>query len=308
MNLLDLHCDTALELYLRKQPFKSGSLHVSLDKAFPYETYIQTMAYWCDTFLSDEDAYARFPLVHDHLTEELKTNGVTLIHDLVSLNDTQTDTKRGALLAVEDARLLAGDLSRLDELYARGVRFLTLTWGGESCIGGAHDTDKPLTEFGRKVVERCFALGIIPDVSHASRRVTAEVIEMAKNAHKPIVATHSNSFAVYAHTRNLTDKEFIDILETGGVVGVSLCTYHLTDGACAVSDVVRHIKHYLSLGGENALCLGCDFDGIDTTPDGIPDLSALPVLYGALLSEGISEKTVKKIFFENAFGFIAANI
>lgn len=308
MNLFDLHCDTALELYLQEQPFKNGSLHVSLDKASPYETYIQTMAYWSASSLSDEDAYARFLLVHDHLTEELKTNGVTLIRDLTSLTDAQTGAKRGAILSVEDARLLAGDLSRLDELYARGVRFLTLTWGGESCIGGAHDTDKPLTAFGHKVVERCFELGIIPDVSHASRRVTAEVIEMAKGAHKPVVATHSNSFTVYTHTRNLTDEEFVAIAETGGVVGVSLCTYHLADGACAVSDVIRHIRHYLSLGGENALCLGCDFDGIDTTPDGIRDLSSLPVLYGALLAQGLPEKTVQKIFFENAFGFTAANI
>ncbi len=308
MNLFDLHCDTALELYLQKQPLKDGSLHVSLDKAREYETYIQTMACWCDCSLSDEDAYAQFLTVTDHLKDELNANGIPLIRDKASLSAVREKSNRGVILAVEDARLLSGKISRLDTLYARGVRFLTLTWGGESSIGGAHDTEKPLTPFGREVVERCFEIGIIPDVSHASRRVTAEVIKMAKSVGRPVLATHSNAFAVHEHTRNLTDAEFSAIAETGGVVGVSLCTYHLSHGSCGISDVVRHIKHYLSIGGENALCLGCDFDGIETTPDGIPDLSALPALYNALRNAGVSEETAQKIFFENAYGFTAANI
>lgn len=305
MKLFDLHCDTALELYLQKQPLKNGSLHVSLDKAAAFDSYIQTMAIWSDASLADEQAYTQFLKAAANLKEELEKNDILLIENGTSLH---RKPGRSAILAVEDARILNGDLTRLAQLHRFGVRFLTLTWSGETCIGGSHDTDAPLTNFGRAVVSACFDIGIVPDLSHASRRVTAEVIAMAKSAGKPVIATHSNSFSVHAHTRNLTDAEFCAIAETGGIVGISLCRPHLSDGKCAIPDVIRHIKHFLSLGGENTLCLGCDFDGIDTPPDGIESIADLPALYGAMLDAGISEEITQKIFFENAYGFAAANI
>ncbi|MBQ8747080.1 MAG: membrane dipeptidase [Clostridia bacterium] len=305
MNLFDLHCDTALELYLQNQPLKDNTLHVSLGKSAPFDSYIQTMAVWSDRSLSNEDAYRQFLKTASRLKDELKANEIPLIRQGTSLRQKPA---RGVILAVEDARILNSDLARLDYLYRLGVRFLTLMWGGTTCIGGSHDTDAPLTDFGRTVVETCFEIGIVPDVSHASRQVTAEVIAMAKQARRPIIATHSNAFAVHPHSRNLTDEEFSAIVESGGIVGISLCRPHLTDGDCTIADVIRHIKHYLHLGGEDALCLGCDFDGIDTPPDGIADLSDLPALYRAMLDSGISEEITQKIFFENAYGFTAANI
>lgn len=305
MKLFDLHCDTALELYLQKQPLKNGSLHVSLDKAAAFDPYIQTMAIWSDASLTDEQAYTQFLKAAVHLKEELAKNDILLIENCTSLHRKHS---RSAILAVEDARILNGDLTRLEQLHRSGVRFLTLTWSGETCIGGSHDTVAPLTDFGRAVVSACFDIGIVPDLSHASRCVTAEVIAMAKNAGKPVIATHSNSFSIHAHTRNLTDAEFCAIAETGGVIGISLCRPHLSDGKCAISDVIRHIKHFLSLGGENTLCLGCDFDGIDTPPDGIASIADLPKLYGGMIDAGISEEITQKIFFENAYGFATANI
>ncbi len=308
MNLFDLHCDTALELYLQNQPLKDGSLHVSLDKARMYDTYIQTMACWSDKSLSDNDAYTQFLLVTDRLRDELAENHIPLIRDKSDLADVRHKQRRGVILAVEDARLLAGDLSRIQSLHDRGVRFMTLLWSGETCIGGAHDTGAPLTDFGRTVVETCFHCGIVPDLSHASRRVTEEVLTMAKAAHKPAVATHSNAFAVHAHTRNLTDSEFRAVAACGGIVGISLYPPHLTDGACAISDVIRHVKHFLSVGGEDTLALGCDFDGIEITPDSLSNLSCMGLLYEELCRSGISERVADKIFFENAYGFTAANI
>ncbi len=302
--LFDLHCDTASLLFDQKLSLAANGLHISLDKAAPFETYIQTMAVWSDHRLSDEAAWKRFFGIQSYLKEQLTLCGVPLY-----LSGQQvSEASRGAILAVEDARILAGQLSRLDTLYDCGVRFLTLTWSGETCIGGSHDTDAPLTDFGRAVVNRCFEIGIVPDVSHASRRVTAEVLAMAADAHRPVMATHSNAFACRQHTRNLTDAEFRAVVESGGVVGISLAPEHLSDGVCGIQNVVSHVQHYLALGGENALCLGCDFDGIDSTPDGLSDLSYLPSLADALSDSGVSDTVIHRIFFENAYGFAVKNI
>jgi membrane dipeptidase len=162
--------------------------------------------------------------------------------------------KAAAFLAVEDARLLDGDLSRLDILHSRGIRYLTLTWGGKSCIGGAHDTDLGLTEFGRTVVEKCFELSIFADISHGSEALADEVISLAYQCNKPIIASHSNSFSAYPHTRNLRDRHFEDIKALGGIVGISLCRSHLGDNvneSITPLHVIRHIDRYMELGGED---------------------------------------------------------
>ena len=308
LNLFDLHCDTATELYMQNQPLASNRLHVSLDKVAAFDTYIQTMAIWSDCRLPDEEAWLRFLQVETRLSEEIVRNGIPRLMSQGDMETALAAGRRGVILAVEDARILNGHIDRLELLHAFGVRFLTLTWAGETCIGGSHDTDAPLTPFGRKVVKRCFEIGIVPDVSHASRRVTAEVLDMAADAYRPVIATHSNACSVHRHTRNLTDDEFRQIASSGGVVGISLAPQHLTDGHCGIGDVVAHIRHYLSLGGEEHLCLGCDFDGIETTPDGLSDLSCLPALAEALSDAGLSDTAIRKIFFENAYGFAAANI
>ncbi len=308
IDVFDLHCDTPLKLCTQKLSLSENPLHISLQKAAAFRKYIQVMAIWCDNTLSDSACWLQFLSAAAYLKKELQRTGTPLVTNGTALADGIRHKNRAALLAVEDARLLEGDLSRLSLLHALGVRFLTLTWSGVSAIGGAHDTDAPLTPFGRAVTERCFRLGIIPDISHASRSATAEVLTIAKVYGKPVIATHSNAFAVHPHTRNLTDGAFSAIAASGGLVGISLAPQHLADGACEIDDVVRHIRHYLEIGGENALCLGCDFDGIDETPTGLSDISHLPALRDALLSAGIPEITVRKIFFENAYGFAVRHI
>ena len=64
---------------------------------------------------------------------------------------------------------------------------------------------------------------------------------------------------------------------------------------------------YISLGGENAVVLGCDFDGITATPEGLGDISSLPRLYEAL-AERLGENTAKRVFSLNALDFIKRNI
>ena len=308
LDVFDLHCDTALKLCTQQLSLSENPLHISLQKAAAFRNYIQVMAIWCDNTLSDNACWLQFLSAAAYLKKELRRCSIPLITNGTALTDAVQRKTHAALLAVEDARLLEEDLLRLSLLCTLGVRFLTLTWSGISAIGGAHDTDEPLTPFGRAVTERCFQLGIIPDISHASRRTASDVLMIAGQYKKPVIATHSNAFSVHSHTRNLTDGEFSAIAESGGVVGISLAPQHLTDGPCGIDAVVRHIRHYLSLGGEDVLCLGCDFDGIEETPNGLSDISRLPALRDALLSAGIPEKTVRKIFFENAYGFAVTHI
>ena len=310
MNLFDLHCDTALRMYTAGQALGSGSCHVSLDRAAGYGHYAQVMAVFSPSTLDDEAAYRQFHHDADNLLREADAERARAM--LCRTSDdlhTAWDAGRAALfLAVEDARLLSGRLDRLDVLAARGVKFLTLNWSGTTCIGGAHNTSDGLTPFGREVVMRCFALGIVPDLSHASDAVTDEVIGMARAAGKPVIATHSNARSVRDHKRNLTDAQFCAIRDLGGIVGISLCREHLSaDGeVCDAAAVIRHIEHYLSLGGEKTVCFGCDLDGTDL-PDGFAGIGDLHKIADGLTERGHSDDLIADICFGNAVRFVEKN-
>ena len=141
--------------------------------------------------------------------------------------------------------------------------------------------------------------------------VNALIVEnnqLAKEYKKPIIASHSDSYSVCKHSRNLTDEDFKDIVSLGGIVGISLCPPHLaSDGKANLSDIIKHIEHYLSLGGENAVCMGCDLDGTDL-PHGINDISDLCKIEAELKRLGYPDDIIEKIFYKNAFEFIKKNI
>ncbi len=287
MKFFDLHCDTAYEMYIQNEGLIKNKLNISLERAGCLNEYRQVMALWCDKERSDEDCYQEFLKMHANF-----------------LHHSPVPASFGPFaFSLEDARLLCGDLARLDILRDMGVKFLIPMWKGESIIGGAFDTDAGLTEFGKSVIERCFKIGIIPDISHCSAESADEILSMAEKQGKVVIASHSCSYSVYPHRRNLRDEQFLRIKDLGGVVGLSLCAYHLTsdDMKCSSNDVLRHFEHYLSIGGENMTCFGADMDGAPM-PNDISGIESIPMLYEKLC-ERFGKKIAHKLAFQNASEF-----
>jgi membrane dipeptidase len=67
--------------------------------------------------------------------------------------------------------------------------------------------------------------------------------------------------------------------------------------------VVDHIERVLRIGGPGAAGLGTDFDGIEDPPDGLEDVSKLPVITEELLRRGHSEEEVRGVLGENFLRF-----
>lgn len=307
LSLFDTHCDTAYELFHRNESLQDNTCHISLHNAKEYEKYVQLFAIWSNRRKDDETCWQDFLAVAENFDRLIaKENGaIARVRNHRELQQALQNNQRAAVLAVEDARLLAGDIDRLQTLYDMGVRCMTLLWGGETCIGGSHDTQSGLTDFGKLVTKRCFELGIVPDISHASEQSTDNVIEIAQAYNKPFIATHSNSYSAYAHTRNLRDRHLKALMELGGTVGVSMCCIHLRDCCqknAAIEDVVRHIDRYMELGAQDHLCFGCDFDGTDL-PQGVTNVGDLYAVAEALSARGYSQELLDKIFWQNAYHF-----
>lgn len=63
--------------------------------------------------------------------------------------------------------------------------------------------------------------------------------------------------------------------------------------------VIDHIEHIVQLVGTDHVGLGSDFDGINSAPQGLDDVTDYPRITEALLEQGYSSQDVKKILGEN---------
>ena len=134
------------------------------------------------------------------------------------------------------------------------------------------------------------------------------MLEIAAKHQKPVVATHSASYTVNPHTRNLRDTQFEAVKKGGGLVGLCLYHAHLSNrGEADISDVIAHIEHYFSLGGEDTVAFGSDFDGADL-PTGISHPSDLIKVADELARLNYSDESIRKLFYKNAYNFLEKNL
>jgi membrane dipeptidase len=309
MKLIDLHCDTAERMYHFKTALASNNLHISLKYCAKYDNYAQVMAFFAPRQLNNDEGFYHFLENYGYFISELSENPdkIVLISEENCIDSVWKSGKCAALISIEDARILNGCIERLDYLYKKGVRFAVLMWDGETCIGGSFNTGIGLTDFGCKVTRRCFELGIIPDISHASEQTADDIIAIANEYGKPIIASHSNSYTVYPHDRNCRDRHFKEIRDMGGIVGISLCGAHISSSNPTIDDIIRHIDHYLSLDGENTIALGCDLDGAKLPSEflNITDIEKIAIRMSEF---GYSDEIIDKIFWKNAKNFIDKNV
>lgn len=212
-----------------------------------------------------------------------------------------------AFLTVEDGRLLDGALSNVDRLYALGVRLVTLTWNNPNCLGFPHSADGEkmamgLTAFGRQAVQAMQDSGIVVDVSHLSDGGFWDVLEVSR---RPVVASHSNARAVCSHSRNLSDEMIRALADQGGASGLNLSPEMLCDTAdkSRIADMVRHVQHFINVGGEDFPMIGTDFDGIHGDLE-ISSCAQMPKLFEALKMAGLTQTQLEKLAYRNALRII----
>ncbi len=311
MKLFDLHADTLYKLHWDKSPLLENERHVSIRKSKNFENYAESFVYFCNPKLNDNDGYDAYIKAYIRLMNEVEANfeKAVIVRNSDMFKEAVESGKMIILPAVEDARILGGDIKRLYMLHGNGTWYLTLLWGGDTIIGGSHDTLNGLTDFGKEVVRKCFEIGITPDISHASEQSADDVFKIAYEYNKPVIASHSNSYSVYSHTRNLRDRHLNDIMTLGGIIGFSLCRSHLFDkpsNETDITDVIRHIEYYMSQGCEDMLCMGADWDGT-ALPSGFSDIRDTEKIRNELFRLGYSDEQLEKIFWKNAYDFYIKN-
>lgn len=326
MRWIDMHCDTLSEIWRgNAQSLAHNGLCVDLERLKKAGARTQFFACFVNAAGSGSDVWERAwknvlgmtELACSTEGEQLhfireagEVEGEYLIDPLCPTAPEQGFSGIQGVLTVEEGGVLNGKMERLEELYRRGVRLITLTWNYENCIGSPNSLDpqvmgRGLKPFGIQVVERMNELGMIIDVSHLSDGGFWDCIRCSRT---PIVASHSNARSLCSHPRNLTDEMLRALGNKGGVAGVNFYSAFLkkkgeTEGSAraGLEDIVRHMRRMMDQAGEDAVVLGTDFDGFETEalPEKIRGVQDMDLLWEAMKRSGITSRQIDKIAYGN---------
>lgn len=300
IRVFDGHCDALYRAYLTGEAIRENGGQFSLVKLDAFTNYAQFFA----CFIKREEAQGQSLWEVFLRQAEIFRRETMQNRDRLAFCTTAGDMIRAweegrvaGFLSVEGAELLECEIGRLEEAYRLGVRAVNLTWNHANRLSGANQEEpsRGLSAQGADFVRAMGRLGMLVDVSHLSEAGFWDVVRLAQG---PVIASHSDSQEVYFHPRNLTDEQFTAIIDLQGAVGLNLCPQFLGDDP-NLDDAVRHLEHFLELGGEDTVALGGDWDGVETLPRGVQDVTGWAVFYRRLLALGYPRSLLDKLFYKN---------
>ncbi|HEX3147046.1 MAG TPA: dipeptidase [Gemmataceae bacterium] len=246
--------------------------------------------------------------------------------------------KIASLIGVEGGHSIDDSLGVLRTYYDLGVRYLTLTHS-ENTDWADSSTDKPknngLSPFGEEVVHEMNRIGMMVDISHVSADTMRHVLKVTK---APVIFSHSSAFAKAEHPRNVPDDVLKQMPANGGLVMVNFYSGFIVPEAARIREkmaetarelkakypdekefqaamaayrkdnpiprgnihlVVDHIEHIIKTAGIDHVGIGSDFDGIDSTPEQLEDVSKYPLITQELLNRGYKAEQIRKVLGEN---------
>jgi membrane dipeptidase len=238
-----------------------------------------------------------------------------------------------SLIGMEGGHAIAGSLATLRQLYAAGARYMTLTHSANNEWADA-STDDPehggLSAFGVRVVREMNRLGMLVDLSHVAASTMHDTLDVAE---APVIFSHSSAFALTRHARNVPDDVLARLPANGGVVMITfvppfvsepvrqhfaardaerkrlqatlsdedaarrLATWDAAhpEPSSTLAEVADHIDHVRKTIGVAHVGLGSDYDGIESTPVGLEDVTKIPDLLAELARRGYNAADLEAV-------------
>ena len=254
--------------------------------------------------------------------------------------------KIASLLGMEGGHSIGSSLAVLRQMYDLGARYMTLThskntpWADSATADPEHDG---LTPFGGKVVREMQRIGMLVDLSHVSEATMLDALAVAQ---APVIFSHSGARAINGHARNVPDNVLAELKDNGGIVMVVGLPGYLSEERrqwyarreaeqsalkslwqgqpetveaalkqwdaqnpepkATVATMADHIDHIRAVAGIDHIGLGGDYDGMDSGPVGMEDVSGYPNLFAELARRGYSQADLEKIASRNMMRVLRA--
>jgi microsomal dipeptidase-like Zn-dependent dipeptidase len=208
----------------------------------------------------------------------------------------------GAMLGIEGAHALEGDIENLDLVYAAGVRMIGPTHFFDNELGGsAHGENLGgLTDFGKKVIRKMNKLGIFIDLAHCSPAIVEDVLNIST---EPVMVSHTGVRAVLDSQRNLSDDQIKKIAANEGIIGIAF--FDMAVGEPELPNIIASIRHIRNLVGIQHVSLGSDYDGSVAVPF---DITGLPLIVDGLIQDGFTKQEIRAVMGENVKQFMLKNL
>ncbi len=244
---------------------------------------------------------------------------------LIGVPKDDPDYRIAVVHAIEGGHALGGDIQALEPLAARGVAMITLTHFFNKGIASAVNSypyfpdansswpHLGLSEFGRDIIMEMERLGIIVDVVHCTATAIEDVLRVAT---RPLIASHASARTLGDHPYSLLDDHIQEIAMNGGIIGVivdpyllsNYATLHDAETRATLQDVVRTIRYVIKLcGSHKHVGIGSDFAGYISGPAKMSRLSQIGRLRKSLFQEFKSEQMVNDILANNVIEFLLKN-
>lgn len=337
----------------------TGKTHSDLARFKKGGVDVQVFSIFCDDRYGTGSAFRQAMREIDSLYAIAGRNPgrMTIVTDVAGIKRAVAAHKLAAMMGVEGGHMIEDRMEYLDSFYARGVRYMTLTWNNSTswATSAMEETSKAwtvtpygLTERGKDIVRHMNEIGMLVDLSHVGEKTFWDAIHTAT---KPVICSHSSVWALCPVFRNLKDDQIRAIGANGGVIQVNFYSGFLdsnyaprvkafmarhkgvVDSMNAVhapmyavneylsktypaeadslraplSLLIDHIDYIVKMIGVDHVGLGSDFDGIESPPQQLNDVTCYPLVTRELMKRGYKPAEVGKILGGNFIRVLKAN-
>lgn len=319
MSIADLHCD--LLCYLERDSKRTAydrDVRCAIPQLHAGGVKLQTLAIFSEPGpdcvqrgMAQVKLYQNLPVLYPK--DFIHYNGHESSHISLLM------AFEGASTFCDDIEPLENGLDRLQEVIKCGMRplYISLTWNLENRFGGGAHTNVGLKPEGKRLLDLMNEHRIAVDLSHTSDALANDILNyiVKEGLTLDVIASHSNARTILDVPRNLPDDIAKEIFRRGGLVGLNLYKFFI--GSEPDVYLLRHLEHWLQLGGAENIVFGADFFYGKDVPsllrhsheenlffEEYPDASC----YGRLLSLfekglGLSQEQLRKIGYENMSHF-----
>ncbi len=225
--LIDTHNDILTTCITKGYSFDQnlkGKTYSDLARMKEGGVKVQIFSVWCDELQKNPYTYANRQIDTLYAWIARNPGKMMLVKTPAELMQAVHEHKLASMIGVEGGHMMEDKLSNLDNLFNRGVRYMTLTWNNSTSwatsawaetLDTLKNQKKGLNEFGKEVVRHMNKLGMMVDLSHVGVQTFWDAINTST---KPIIVSHSCVYSLCPVPRNLRDDQIKAVGKNGGVI------------------------------------------------------------------------------------------